>query len=73
MDRIKPSATFAMTPEQIERLRDEFAMAALTALGHTFSSGGWSNPNEYQVNAMAKGAYSIADAMLKARQENPNG
>lgn len=48
-------------------LRDAFAMAALTGLGAAFSRE-WSNPNDYQINVMAKGAYIVADAMLAARE-----
>lgn len=47
-------------------LRDQFAMAALTALGQAFTRD-WHNPNEYQVKRMAEGAYLVADAMLAAR------
>ena len=46
--------------------RDQFAMAALTALGQAFTRD-WHNPNEYQVKRMAEGAYLVADAMLAAR------
>lgn len=49
-----------------EALRDQLAMAALTALGQFFARD-WHNPNEYQVKRMAEGAYMIADAMLAAR------
>lgn len=47
-------------------LRDQFAMAALTALGQVFARD-WHSPNEYQVKRMAEGAYMVADAMLAAR------
>lgn len=63
MDRIKPSATFAMTPEQIERLRDEFAMAALTGLCADPGTGGHTN------ESLARTCYALANAMLKAREE----
>jgi hypothetical protein len=50
-------------------LRDEFAMAALATVAASFIGGGWSNPNEYQVNQMVKTAYQVADAMMKAREQ----
>jgi hypothetical protein len=49
-----------------ESLRDQFAMAALTALGQSFCQE-WRNPNDVQIKLMADGAYKIADAMLAAR------
>ena len=47
-----------------ERLRDEFAMAALTGL----ISSHRDYSNNYNVDVAAK-AYAIADAMLEARKE----
>lgn len=48
------------------QLRDQFAMAALTALGQAFCEE-WRNPSDVQIKWMAEGAYKIADAMLAAR------
>lgn len=50
----------------IVALRDQFAMAALTALGQSFCQE-WRDPNDVQIKWMAEGAYKIADAMLAAR------
>ena len=59
-----PTYTYGEAPNKIdiERLRDEFAMAALTGMVQS----------EYadKVSAMqwSKDAYEVADAMLKARE-----
>ena len=53
-------------PPLVATIRDQFAMAALTALGQVFARD-WHSPNEYQVKRMAECAYMVADAMLAAR------
>ena len=50
-------------------LRDMFAGQALAALGASFLGGGWHNPNKYQIEVIASGAYSIADAMMAERKK----
>jgi len=46
-------------------LRDEFAMAALSAIQQSYDRRENCNPNPLEV--MAFGAYAIADAMMKER------
>lgn len=48
-----------------ERLRDEFAMAALTGLLSASSTIGTRE-------GYCKGAYEFADAMMKARENEPS-
>lgn len=48
-------------------LRDYFAGQALVGFTEAFLSGGWHNPNEYQIEVLARNSYLAADAMLKAR------
>jgi hypothetical protein len=47
-----------------ERLRDEFAMAALAGLASYVTKGA-------TFDDIAKDAYAIADAMIKAREVKP--
>lgn len=55
------------TEKDLERLRDEFAMAALTGLTSACDEQGqWTGTNEAGV---AIEAYRIADAMLEARKK----
>ena len=69
-DQEKQAAAVAHQRLQMERLRDEFAMAALGAM--------LANPNKNGTNCGRGGlktfpgyAYEWADAMLAARQEQP--
>jgi len=48
-----------------ERLRDEFAMAALTGLLAKYGLG------EAEPESMAADSYAYADAMLRAREVKP--
>ena len=50
--------------EAVRRLRDQFAMAALTLFAHY-------QPDEQRHKAVAKEAYLYADALLKARNDDP--
>lgn len=48
-------------------LRDWFAGQAMQGLWVAYNRD-WSNPNDYQINAIAANAYMVADAMLAARE-----
>lgn len=69
-DQEKQAAAEAHQRLQMERLRDEFAMAALSGcLSGVLACGRSLAPNEQ--TTIAETAYIFADAMLAARQEQP--
>lgn len=69
-DQEKQAAAEAHQRLQMERLRDEFAMAALSGgLAGAMACGRFISPNDPTI--FAKTSYIFADAMLAARQEQP--
>jgi hypothetical protein len=52
-------------------LRDKFARAALPAALEQEAIGDEGRPCIYDVDAVARVAYKLADAMLKAREAKP--
>lgn len=48
-------------------LRDWFAGQAMQGLWSAFNRD-WHNPNNYQIDVVARNAYLVADAMLEARK-----
>jgi len=71
-DQEKQAAAVAHQRLQMERLRDEFAMAALggyMASGDAFQRGGYSVAENDRI--VANHCWALADAILAARQEQP--
>lgn len=64
-DHYNPRGEFHQTGMS---LRDWFAGQAMQGLWVAFNRD-WSNPNDYQINAIAANAYNVADAMLAAREK----
>lgn len=62
--RTPPTSGSSINPPPRGRLRDEFAMAALTGAVSSFGIP----KSERQINSLAECAWLLADAMLEARK-----
>jgi len=67
----QPAAAPAMAQQPAKSLRDEFAIAALPIMWDAYDKGycGLIDKDEPNVKTIAAGAYQLADAMLRAREE----
>ncbi len=63
------SASQGNLPQSGMTLRDYFAAQAMTGLLFAAQSAGWSAPNKYQNEMLAKNSYATADAMLEERSK----
>lgn len=67
---IERGAEKNLNSEKLERLRDEFAIAALNAMLQNTDKEG-SSRGKNGVKLFAKYAYEYADSMMKAREVQP--
>ena len=62
------NSQYAIYNNERKKLRDEFAMAALSMAWDAYDKGYWTCDPEDINRTVAQGAYQMADAMLKARE-----
>jgi hypothetical protein len=67
----QPGQRSSHEAEKLERLRDEFAMAAMTSIITVAEKAGWHwQQSEGFYETVAKKSYMAADQMLKAREQS---